>query len=168
MDYKRVLKKGVTGLIIIIALFCGCSDERREDINNSYYIELVNFNDSLKLYVSKNLFGKVTYFRNNKLEIVSKNYIDEVYPDMHYLKSFQEIGKKIQQKTIKIKVGFIGNYNIDSISYSLQKYQFRNNQWDKISDLGVLKEFTTYKGAKNFSVKDFGNKIIKNIAYYTY
>jgi hypothetical protein len=70
----------------------------------------LNFNDSLERYISENLFGKVAYYKNNKLEIASLNYITDDFPDMHYFKSISEIKKNINQNTRKIQVEFNGNY----------------------------------------------------------
>ncbi len=166
MDYKKVKKIIIT--IAGIILFNGCTDTTSSDKPTSYYIEFVNFNDSLERYISSNIFGKVAFYKDNKLEVISINYISDVSSDMHYFKNIKEAGEEVTFESKKIRVEFFGNYNVDSIRYSLQKYNYKNSEWNKISDIGILKGFTTYKKAKEFAIKEFGTQIINNIAAYSY
>ena len=64
-----------TGFTVLF--FIACSDNKKNNINNTFYIELVNFsNDSLKQNIANNIFGKVAFYKKNKLEILSVNYLD--------------------------------------------------------------------------------------------
>lgn len=167
MDYKF---KGILGIVYLyfcILFFLGCSSNDDKS-TNTFYIELVNFTDSLKTYVSNNTFGKVAFYKNNRIEVLSRNYMTEKYDLMHYLNGIEAIGNKIEPGTQKIRVEFIGAYSVDSIKYSLQKYRYLNNKWIKVSDMGVLKAETTYKKAKEFSIPEFGNQIIITTVEYTF
>ncbi len=164
------LNKGIIGLtllIIVVVTFFGCSGNKKSNTSNTYYVEIINFNDSLKQYIAENLFGKVSYYKKGKLEIVSLNYITDDFPDMHYFKSITG-NKMVDQNTKKINIEFIGNYSVDSIRYSLKKYDYRNNQWIKISDMSFIKATTTYRKAKEFAIREFGNQIINNTVLYSY
>lgn len=168
MDYRNVMKISIIIICSGVILFNSCSDNIRSDKPTNYYLEFVNFNDSLERYISSNILGKVAFYKNNKIEVISTNYITDLTSEMHYFKSINEVDGEVTLGTKKIRIEFFGDYNIDSIKYSLQKYNYKNSGWSKISDLGTLKGFTTYKRAKEFAIKEFGNQIIKNIAAYTY
>lgn len=155
-------------LVSFIITFIGCSEQEKSNTSNTYYIEIVNFNDSLKNYISENIFGKVSFYKNKKLEIISLNYITDYFPDMHFFKSTATIDKAVKADTKKIKIEFSGNYSMDSISYSLQKYTYNNKQWVKTSDMGIVKATSTYKKESFFIIKDFGNQIINNTVVYSY
>jgi len=169
MDYKRIITI-LTRIFFFIVIFFSisrCSDNNK--IKTSvFYIEFIKFNDSLGNYLSSNSFGKVAFYKNNQLQILSQNFVTEQTGEMHSLENINESNKKIKSGDKKIRVEFIGNYSVDSIQYSLQKYSYRNNQWNKISDLGVLKAVTTYKKAKEFSVREFGKQIVNTVAAYTF
>jgi len=172
MDYKRRKIFSTTKYLFIICLITGflpgCS-EREENRQNTYYIELINFSDSLGNYISANAFGKVAFYKNNELKIMSQNFITEKYPDMHYIAGIDALDtKKIEPETKKIRVEFVGNYSVDSIKYALSKYSYSDNKWKKISDMGTLKGVTTYKRAKEFSKTEFGKQIINSMIAYTY
>ncbi|MEO6540432.1 MAG: hypothetical protein ABIN74_05555 [Ferruginibacter sp.] len=168
MDFKK-LHRYFTGLMIIsfILLFIhGCSGENKNNIDNTYYIELVNFpKDSLKQAVSDKLFGKVAFYKNQKLEILSLNYVTDDYQDMHYFDNAQGLGNEIAPETKKIKIEFGEEYTVDTISYSLQKLRYRNNQWVKTSDMGFLKAGTDYK---NSIIEELARQIMYNTVLYTY
>lgn len=156
----------IFGFTTIISIGCSSSEKAKTDI---FYVDLVNFNnDSLKNQVSESIFDKVSFYQNKKLEILSANYVTEDFPDMHYFKNAQTLDNNIQPGTKKIKVEFGGNYTIDSIRYSLQKYIYSDNKWIKTSDMGFIKGTTTYKKAKEFAIKEFGKQIVNNIVVYTY
>ncbi|MEP7255693.1 MAG: hypothetical protein ABI666_07940 [Ferruginibacter sp.] len=131
-------------------------------------MELINFNDSLKEFISANINGKVSFYKNDKLEIISLNYITENYPDMHYFKNTGEIGKPIKAGSKKIRVEFSGNYSVDSIKYLVQKYRYENEEWKKISNMGFITGFSTYKNLREYALKEYGNQIIKTVVTYTY
>ena len=168
MDFRRA-NRYFTGLITIcfILLFItGCSEEKKNNIDNTYYIELVNFTkDSLKQAVSNDLFGKVAYYKNNKLEIISLNYVTEDHAGTHYFYSAEELGKEIKPETKKIRIEFGGEYTVDSISFSLQKLIYSKNQWVKTSDMGFL---TARNYSKNFIIQDFATQIMNNTVLYTF
>ena len=168
MDFKKSLLYFFS-LIILIVSFTSCTEQERKNINNTYYIELVNFNhDSLKQNVSDKIFGKVSFYKNEKLEIVSVNYIAEDFPKMHFFKNAEELGKEIKPETKKIRVEFGGIFTNDSITYSLQKFIYSDKQWIKTSDMGFIKGTNTYYRTKQFAVDQFGKQILNNVVAYTY
>ncbi len=160
-----------TGLIITCTLlfFAGCSGKEKSNIENTYYIELDNFtNDSLKQSVAENIFGKVSYYKNKELKILSLNYVTEDYPDMHYFQNAEVLKEDIKPGTKKVKITFGGEFTVDSISYSLQKFRYSNNAWNKVSDMGFIKERNSYKKSSRFAILDFGVQIVNNTVVYTY
>lgn len=168
MDYKRSGRFlfFITAFIFFIA---GCEQPEKSNINNTYYIEMVNFNhDSLKQSVSEKLFGKVSYYKQNKLQVVSLNYLIEDAPDMHFFKHTDELGNNIQPETKKIRIEFGGKFTVDSIRYSLQKYVYREKQWKKTSDMGFIKGVTTYHKARLFAAEEFAKQIAENTIVYSY
>ena len=169
MDFKLSTKKAypVIWVLLVLLTISGCS-ENSKTAQNTFYIELINFNDSLRNYISANSFGKVVFYKNNQLEILSQNFITEEYQGMHYLEAIPSDDKNIKTGEKKIRVEFVGNYSVDSIRYSLQKYKFTDRKWSKISDLGVLKAVTTFKKAKQFSINEFGKQIVSTVATYTF
>lgn len=167
MVFKKYLF--VLPVILITTIFLISCDDTKKANTDIFYVELVNFtNDSLRNQVSENLFGKVSFYKNSKLQIVSANYITENFPDMHYFKNANEIDINIKQGLKKIRVEFGGNYTADSISYSLQKYTFNDKKWVKTSDMGFIKSTNTYQKAKEFAIVEFTKQIINNIVVYTY
>ena len=170
MDFNFFTKKRIClGLVVgLIFSFSSCSDKEKENTSNTFYVEIVNFNDSLEQHISKHIFGKVSYYKNNKLEIVSVNYLTDEFPDIHYFKSTKELKNTIEEDTRKIRIELQGNYSVDSVTYSLQKYKYSNNQWKKISDMGFLKETTTFKNAKQYAMHEYGELIVNNIILYSY
>lgn len=171
MVYKRLKTTGYKYFLccgIFLCQIIGCAEKKDINSSNIFYLELINFSDSLSQYISSNTFGKATFHKNNKLEIISVNYITEIYPDMHFLKNIPGDKKEIKEDAKKIRIELIQQYSVDSIRYSLQKFIYRNKQWNKISDMGVLKGFTTYKKAKEFYISELGNQIIDNTVAYTY
>lgn len=166
MGFKK-LYNFLTVLTIIaftVVFTTGCSDKVKENTGNTYYIDLVNFTkDSLKQSIKENILGKVAYYdKNSRLQILSVNYVTDDYPNMHYFKSVEDIGSDIKAGTKKIKIEFAGEYTIDSIHYSIQKFVYNNKQWNKISDMGFLKATTTYKRAREFAIKEFAKQIMNN------
>lgn len=168
MGYNKRSHLYLLGIIIISFSISFCSDERDKNLVNSYYVELVNFNDSLRQFISEGIAGKASFFKNNKLEVVSENYLTESYSDIHYFNIINKQEDNFRDGIKKIRVEFIGEYSIDSIRYRLQKYKYDNEQWNKISDMGTIIGTTTFKRAKLFAFKDFVKQIIDNIVYYTY
>ena len=152
-----------------VLFFVSCTEQEKSNIDNTYYIDLVNFNhDSLRQNVSEKIFGKVSFYKNDKLEILSVNYLTEDYPDMHFYKNAAELQKEIEPETKKIRVEFGGIFTNDSIKYSLQKFVYRDKQWKKTSDMGFITATNTYFRAKQFAVDQFGKQILKETVIYTY
>lgn len=149
-----------------------CSNQQKLNTTNTYYVEMVNCKDTLKNYLTQNLSGKVSYFKNNKLQVLSLNYITEDYPDMHYYKTIGELDKEIKEGTKKIKIEFAGNYTIDSSSYSVTNYFYKNNSWIKTSDVGFTKaspqNINMYDKSRDFFMWDLGGQIVKAVALSTY
>ncbi len=167
MDFKK-LYVFITGLICF-AFFTACNNNDKSTVDNTFYVELVNFSkDSLKQKISENLFGKVSYYKNNELKIMSLNFVTEDYPDMHYFKQVIELDKNIKENTKKIRMEFKGNYTPDSISYSLQKYIYSNKAWKKYSDMDFIKATNTYYKAKQFAIVEYGKKLVNSLVLYSY
>jgi hypothetical protein len=168
MDFKK------SYLIIIafaafVLFFISCSDKEKSNTDNTYYIDLVNFNhDSLKQSVSEKLFGKASYYKNNELQILSVNYLTEDYPDMHFYKNAAELKNEIKPETKKIRIEFGGTFTIDSIKYSLQKFVYRDKQWKKTSDMGFITAINTFYKTMKYTVDQFGKEISSNTFLYTY
>ena len=118
--------------------------------------------------LQKEIFGKVSYYQNNKLEILSLNYLTDDFPQMHYYKNAAELGADIKPETRKIRVEFGGIFTNDSITYSLQKFVYRDKQWKKTSDMGFMKATNTHYREKQFAVDQFGKQILNNVVTYTY
>ena len=168
MDFK-ISSVFFTALTVITIFLASCSGQEKSNVNNIYYVELVNFsNDSLKQNVAGKIFGKVSFYRNDKLETLSENYITEDFPEMHYFKNAAELGSKIDPETKKIRIEFGGVFTRDSIRYSLQKFVYRDKQWKKTSDMGFIKAVNTHMRAKQFAIDQFGKQIFNETVVYTY
>lgn len=153
-------------LLCIIIFVAGCSG--RENKIDTFYVELVNFNnDTLKKDVSEKIFGKASFYKNDKLEIISLNYVTDNLKDPHYFLNIESLNKNIEAGTRKIRVELNGDYSFDSIKYSLQKYIYKNEAWQKTSDMGLI---NAYRSAMNeqYVIIDFGDHIQKNVVLYTY
>lgn len=168
MDFKK-LYKFFTGLSVIILFLVSCKEQEKSNTDNTFYVEMVNFNnDSLKQNVAEKIFGKVSFYKEDKLEILSKNYITEDYPKMHFFKSADELGNDIKPETKKIRLEFGGVFTRDSITYSLQKYVYRDKQWKKTSDMGFIKAVNTWMRAKQFAIDQYGKQILNELVLYSY
>jgi len=177
MDY-RVLKSrfkyGILFTLVTVTFFC-CSENKKDNVSNTYYVELINFRDSVKDYVSNNILGKVSFFKNNQLQIVSVNYMNDNYPDMHYYKSIEDTEAK-QPGSKKIRIELKGDYTADSTSYSIQRFKYKNDNWVKISDMGFIKATAdAWKSAfaeptKNNEIpmKQLAKQVVSNLVLATY
>jgi hypothetical protein len=169
MDFNK-FSKGLIITSFTFILFTSCTDYKKDKSNtdNTFYIELINFtHDSLKETLTKNIFGKASYYQNNKLQILSVNYLTDNLPEMHYFINAEVLKKDIQTNTKKIKIEFKGTYSLDSINYSLQKFNYNNKKWIKISDMGFIKGYSTLTRPENI-MKEFVDQIIKNTIEYSY
>lgn len=168
MDFKRSYIS-LTLLITLIVFFTSCNNGEKSNTTNTFYIELVNFNhDSLKQNLSEKIFGKVSFYKENKLQIISVNYLTDDVKDLHFYKNAAELNNEIKPETKKIQVEFGGVFTRDSITYSLQKFVYRDKQWKKTSDMGFIRAVNTYKKAKEFAVDQFGKQILSETVLYSY
>lgn len=168
MDYKRSFLF-LIALTAVVTFFASCTDQEKSNTANTYYIELVNFNnDSLKQNLSEKIFGKVSYYNNHTLQIIPVSYLTGDYPDIHYYKSVTELEKEIKPETKKIRIEFGGIFTRDSITYSLQKFIYRDKQWKKTSDMGFIKATNTYMRTKQYAVDQYGKQILNEAVLYTY
>jgi len=167
MDFKRILFTFF--LFFGLCIFNACNDKEKANADNTFYVELVNFNnDSLLKKTQESLFGKVAYYDNSELKIISLNYITEDHPDMHFFKNAAELNNEITENTKKIRMEFKGNYTPDSISYSLQKFTYSNKSWRKTSDMGTLKATNSYQKAKEFAIVEYGKQLMNSLVLYSY
>ncbi|HNO71484.1 MAG TPA: hypothetical protein PKO16_06925 [Bacteroidia bacterium] len=172
MDYSKLTLRNVYFIaFILIGIITTCIIGCRSYTDNkdgTYYLEFVNCTDSLGEYVVRNSTGKVAFYKDNKLEIVSKNYLTYEEPGMHNLELWVENAGEIPAGTHKIRIEKIGLYPPDSVRYSMQKYRYDGQKWNKISDMGTLKAVTTYNKARLFYVTELGKQLVKTIAEYSF
>jgi hypothetical protein len=160
-----------TGLIFTgftVFFFIGCSDTEKINTDNTFYIELANFStDSLKQNIGNNIFGKAAFYKNDKLEILSINYLTEDYPKIRYYKNAEELKENIKPNTKKIRIESEGEFLYDSIKYALQKFIYTDNHWVKTSDMGVLKETKKFVQPQNI-LDEFVRVIVLNTVEYSF
>ena len=151
-----------------VLFFIGCSETEKSNTDNTFYIELVNFStDSLKQNISNNIFGKAAFYKKDKLEILSINYLTEDYKKIHYYKNAEELKENIKPNTKKIRIESKGEFLYDSIKYSLQKFIYTDKHWIKISDMGVLKETKKFVQPQNI-LDEFVRVIVLNTVEYSF
>lgn len=169
MDFNLKIMRIISGIsVFIIILFSSCSEKQDDKGMNTFYIDLENFtSDSLRTSIEKGFFGKVSFYKDGGINIISENYITENLTEIHYFYNAEGLKGDIKDGTKKIKIEFMGDFSYDTISYSLQKYKFTNKKWVKISDIGVLKSFTKLIYPE-YQIKDLGKKIILNTIEYSY
>ena len=174
MDYELYKRKLKTAILYFAAIlfFAGCNgNDKNKTEQNTYYVEVVNCNDSLKHSLLSDITGKTSYMKNNKMEIFSLNYLTEYYPDMHYYKEAPENNNNIKEGEKKIRVEFSGNLTVDSTFYSIQRFKFSEKQWIKISDMGFIRASSTRIGAKKtdkFGYLELIRLVIYNVAASTH
>ncbi len=167
MDFKNLLKYFAVLIVTITGIF-GCTKKEKSNMENTFYIELVNFKyDSLKISLAENIFGKVSFYRDKELEIVSLNYVTDDFPPMHYFRNAEMLKKEIKAETKKIRIEFKGEFSIDSINYSLQKFRYRNNTWIKTSDMGVIKDIKKFVQPVNI-INEYVRLIVLHTVQYSY
>lgn len=170
MDFKNIFKYFTVLILtgLTITGIEGCTEKDKSNIENTFYIELVNFKyDSLKNSLAENIFGKVSFYREKELEIVSLNYVTDDFPPMHYFRNAGMLKKEIRPETKKIRIEYKGEFSIDSINYSLQKFRYRNNEWVKTSDMGVIKDFKKFVQPLNI-INEYVRLIVLNTVQYSY
>lgn len=169
MDFNLLQK--YTGWIVIsctLILFVGCADKQMNNTNNTFYVEMVNFKyDSLKQALSNAISGKVSFYKNNKLEILSENYVTDDLSELYYFKNVEILGNTIKEGTRKIRIEFKGDFLIDSIKYALQKYKYSNKVWVKTSDMGDIKDMKRFEQPR-YIMEEYVRKIVLNIVEYAY
>jgi hypothetical protein len=102
---------------------------------------------------------------------MSVNYVTEDYPDMHYFDDIAAIPKPVKNDTRKILIQFEGNYTVDSTSYSLRRYKYKNGEWVMFSNMGsfrVYPEDMRRKGTDKFLQQELNEKVIQNVVLNTY
>lgn len=168
----RIIRNWGTVFLLAAFVCCavsGCNEKEKAGVENTFYVELINFSkDSLRQQVEQDIFGKVSYYKNGKLEVLSLNYVTDEFPALHYFYNAALLTDKIPANTRKIRIEFTGDYSVDSIGYAMQKFIYKGNEWVKISDMGVLKGTTTYKKAKLFAISEFSKQIVRNAVEYSY
>ena len=81
MDFRKNTLFAIC--LFSVLFFVSCTEQEKSNIDNTYYIDLVNFNhDSLRQNVSEKIFGKVSFYKNDKLEILSVNYLTCIFTKM--------------------------------------------------------------------------------------
>lgn len=161
--------KPLLSVAFLFFLLTGCADngkDKRMNTGNTCYVEIGNCIDTFKKVLEKNLYGKVTFYKNNELEIRSLNYLgEEEYPGMIFYKPISELGKDIPANTRKLKIELAGNYTIDSTYYSITQFRYVNKQWKKFSDQGWMKatmESTSRSGTDSIRFWQLGQQVMKN------
>jgi len=166
MAFKRIFT--YTILLVSITTFCACSNDKESTIDNTFYVELVNFKyDSLKQALNGGFNGKVSFYKNDKLEILSENYVTDDLPEFHYFKNTDLLDKKVKEGTKKIRVEFKNDFVLDSIKYSLQKYIFKADKWVKTSDMGDIRDFRKYEQPR-YIIEEYVRVMVINIVEYSY
>lgn len=169
MGYNTVLKKAI--LILFSSCFVfyyGCNSKAKIKEANTYYIELVNCTfDSLNKAVSNGIYGKVSFYKNNQLQVLSLNYVTDNLPEMHYFNNVSMLNNNIEEGTKKIQITFIDPFTYDSVKYKMQKYVYSNRQWIKNSDIGIVKSISNLVRPKN-KLTELTEGIVMNIVHYSY
>ena len=169
MDYKKHI--AIFCISLQVFVFYGCSNDQKTTVANTYYVEVVCSSDSLKKKILGDITGKTSYYKNNKLQIVSLNYVTEDYPNMHYFKNIAELDQPVKKGTKKILVTFAGNLTYDSTLYSIERFTNDGGSWNKVSDLGFIKAIASKLRVVDtdpFEFNDLSNQVARNIAASTY
>ena len=158
--------------VISFIFITSCSDQQKENNDNTFYIKYICTNDTLLDLLKKATSGKAVYFDNEKnLQIVPLNYITEDHPNTHYLKVNEELPAKPVFNSIKYEIIFNESMINDSIAYSLKKYIYSEKGWQNKSDMGIIKVFD-YPSVmdKNLRVikRNVVSSVLKTIAGDTY
>ena len=144
MVYRnRFMNIPVVFILCITVFFKSCTVKEKMNEKNTYFVEIVNCKDTLEKFITAGIIGKTSYFKNKELQVISLNYVTEDHPDMHYFKGIKELVNPVKPGTRKIRIELAGNYTIDSTFYSLQKFIYNKNAWEKYSDMGFIKAWTS-------------------------
>lgn len=171
MDYKKNITMICSGILFFGYLFFGCSDNKKMTADNTYYVDVVCSFDSLQKKVVAGITGKTSYYKNNKLQILSMNYVTEDHPDMHYFENITTSKQPVKEGTRKIVLTITGNFTYDSTFYSIEKYNYNNEKWNKTSDMGLIQAVTSTANIDKkltYNFVDLVNLLVKNTISSTY
>lgn len=169
MVYNKIYK-----WVVILLFFCcfafnyGCTVKSKNNPVNTFYVELLNFHlDSLKQSVNNGITGKVSFYKNKQLQILSINYVTDNLSEMHYFNNTDLLKNNIEEGTKKIQIGLTGPFSYDSVKYTMQKYIYASGQWKKTSDMGIIKTVSLLVQPVN-KLTELSEEIVKNIVKYSY
>lgn len=171
MVYKRTTFVWMPLLAVVFStvLLNSCTDgkqDKKMNVSNTCYVEIVNTIDTVKKILEKNINYKATFYKDNQLDIRSFNYLDdENHPGILFYKPLSELGKDTPANTRKLQIEMSGNYTIDSTYYRITQYRYKNKKWDKFSDQGWMKvtlESTSRKGTDSIRFWQLGQQITNN------
>ena len=164
MDFSKGVTRSLLLCLLATAVINSCSGnkERKAIV---FYIEPIGFEDSLNTIISKGIIGKAAFYKDNKLQIISQNFLTEEYPGMHYLDGLPAGERGIEEGSRKIRAEVTGVPSHNLVLYSLQKYVYKSGKWVKISDMGVMKATSN---EKTVYFRDLGKQIINMIVTYTF
>jgi len=168
MEFRKGL---IFTCFLVLLIICGCGNKHDNKDKDTYYVEFTNCNDSLLSLLNKEMNGKFSFYKDNRLNILSLNYLTTNQPDMHFYKTMGELPPSVQDGTKKIKVDFSGNLTNDSTYYSIQRYRYENKEWKKVSDLGMIQAITRIPRTKKsdpFNYMDLCRQVIEYAASSTY
>lgn len=170
MDYKSKIQQ-----VLFVALLCfhflSCTNKEKSNIENTFYVEILNSPDSLKTKLTNAFSGKTSYYKNNKIVIVSLNYLTEDHPDMHYFKNIAELKEPIKDGVNKIQIEFSGNFTEDSTFYGLKEFRYKDKKWVGTSNIGIIKAMNTDISApktRPIRYHDLTKQVLKNAVEGTY
>jgi hypothetical protein len=159
----------VLGIIVFITACSSSEKKNGETVDNTYYIEFSADNDSLKNTLVNFIDGKTTFHKNNKLEIVPMTFLIDPMPDIHYFKYGNDL-KDVKKGTQKITLTVTGNMSTDSTFYSMPKYRYDGNKWEKFSDVGSIpaRLDPSFKKRPRFKYDELAKTIRDNLFQSTY
>jgi len=161
----------IIAFLFVLISVSGCTNKQDKKDKDTYYVEFTNCNDSLLYLLNTEVNGKVSFYKDNRLNILSLNYLTGNYPDMHFYRSAVELPAAVPDGTKKIKVDFAGNLTNDSTYYSIQRFLFDKKEWKKVSDLGMIQAITRIPRTKKtdpFNYMDLSRQVIEYTASSTY
>jgi hypothetical protein len=173
MDYKNNPLLRILFFAFLLTVMHACNEgvQKEKNIISVYYVDILNGEDSIKTGLAARVFGKVSFYKNDRITLVSKNYMTEVFPESHAYEPVNLLPAKIEPGTKKITVEFSGNFTVDSTYYAVRQFVYDKDKWNKVSDMGFIKAEARYKSEpmKNkMPVKDIVNTITLAITESTY
>jgi len=173
MDYKKtlVLRYFFFACLLQVMAACNQEDKKEKNIVSVYYVDILNGEDSIKNGLADRVFGKVSFYKNDRITLVSKNFMTEVFPQSHAYEPINLLPAKIEPGTKKITVEFAGNFKVDSTYYAVRQFAYNKNKWNKVSDMGFIKLEARYKSEpleNKMPIKDIVNTVTLAITESTY